>query len=188
MMRSTHILALLFILCFAGGCSRTADTARTPASLKEHPLVQRALSDEVIDARAADLDGDGVPETVAITCRTRDKGHPLGGEIVVLQPDGASLRVIWRQPRLNPWKLQIADVDGDGQREIVAGVWKKSPMDQVMARRVFVYSWNGARMLPKWLGSRLSRRFDDFVMCDVNGDNWDELIALERTSDSTHRI
>ena len=112
----------------------------------------------------------------------------MGGEIQVLHGNGTKPYVVWRQRKLNPWKLQVADVDGDGESEIVAGVWKKSPKDPVMARRVFVYSWNGERMLPKWLGSRLSRRFEDFVMCDVNDDGWDELVALETAPKGRRRV
>jgi hypothetical protein len=142
----------------------------------------------MIEVRQADLDRDGTVETVAITCRTRKDGHPIGGEIVVLQSSKGSLRPVWRQKRLNPWKLEIGDVDGDRRQEIVAGVWKKSPKDPVMAKRTFVYSWNGKRMLPKWLGSRLSRRFEDFVLADINGDRWDELLALEVAPKGRRRV
>lgn len=144
---------------------------------------QAAPQSSVIDTWRGDLNHDGKPVTVEITCNSRQNGHPLGGEIVVIDKG-----VIWRQPNLNPWKLVTADVDGDGKREIIVGVWKKSPKDQVMAKRVFVYSWNGKRMLPKWLGSKLSRRFDDFTFCDINKDGWDELLALETAPGDKHRV
>jgi catechol 2,3-dioxygenase-like lactoylglutathione lyase family enzyme len=111
-------------------------------------------------------------------------GHHVGGEIVV-QRDG---RDVWRQQRLNPWKLLVADVDGDGKPEILVGVWKKSPHDKVMENRVFVYSWNGVRLLPKWLGSRLARRFDDYALADVDGDGKAKLFALERCDAGRHRV
>ncbi len=55
-MRVTYLVAAVLILGCTGGCSRTADTARAPASPDRHDLVARALSDEVVDAKAADLD------------------------------------------------------------------------------------------------------------------------------------
>jgi hypothetical protein len=127
----------------------------------------------------ADLDRDGVAEYVSITCREVVNGHPMGGDILVSRKIDGRLRVLWRQPRLNPWKLRIGDVDGDGHKEIVVGVYKKSRYDPVFAKRAFVYSWNGHRLLPKWLGSRLSRRFTDFVLCPLDRDSMTELVALE---------
>ena len=150
--------------------------------------VQAAGAGRLTDAFRSDLDRSGAAEWVAITRRTYEKGHPLGGEIIVLQPKNGTLRPVWRQKRLNPWKLDIGDVDGDGKQEIVVGVWKKSPKDPVMAKRPFVYSWNGSRLLLEWLGSRLSRRFDDFALADVDRDGRQELLALERAAKGRHRV
>ncbi len=133
-----------------------------------------------------DLDGDGVSETVTINYSYMQNGHPMGGDVVVRRV--GKQKVFWRQGKLNPWKLQVADVDGDGAKEVVLGVWKKSPKDPVMARRVFIYSWNGHRLLPKWLSSRLSRRFTDFALADVDKDGLAELFALEIMPGGKHRI
>ena len=127
----------------------------------------------------ADLDRDGTSEYVSITCTTIVNGHPLGVEIVVSHKTPRGQKAIWRQPGLNPWKVELADVDGDGRKEVIAGVWKKSRYDPVMAKRVFVYSWNGTRLMPRWLGSRLNRRFTDFVLCPLDKDGKTELIAVE---------
>ena len=143
-----------------------------------------SLHARVIQSVRADLDRDGRMETVAITRTGAVDGHPTGGDTVVMRGE----KVLWRQACLNPWKVTTGDVDGDGKPEIIAGVWKKSPRDPVMAKRTFVYSWNGRRMLPKWLGSRLSRRFDDFVVADINGDRMAELISLELAPEGKRRV
>lgn len=160
-----------------------------PVSALAHD-VSLAIGDgsTVLDARLGDLDSDGSREVTAITCRKWDDGQPVGGEIVVLRQVDGGLKPLWRQPKLNPWKLQLGDVDGDGRPEVIAGVWKKSPRDPVMAKRTFVYYWNGKRLCPLWLGSRLSRRFDDFMVADVDGDNRAEIVALEVAPEGSHRV
>jgi len=165
MRRLTLVLMCAFAVALMHGCARRAEPT-------------------ILDARSADLDGDGRAEVVRVTCARRENGHPMGGDIIVLR-DG---KPVWRQRNLNPWKLRLADVDGDGRDEIVTGVWKKSPKDAVMAKRVFVWTWNGKRMMPKWLGSRLSRRFVDFELKDLNHDAWAELMAREVAPGKPQRI
>ncbi len=84
-----------------------------------------------------------------------------------------------------PWRLWTADVDGDGQREVSVGVYKASPLHPVMAKRPFIYDWDGDHLRPKWLGSRLSRPFSDYVFADLNRDGTDEIIALEMLQDES---
>lgn len=82
-----------------------------------------------------------------------------------------------------PWKVQAADVDGDGDAEVSVGVYKTARFHPVMAKRPFVYAWDGTDLKPKWLGSRLSRPFDDFIFGDLDGNGSDEIIAIERLED-----
>ncbi|MDO8587646.1 MAG: VCBS repeat-containing protein [Armatimonadota bacterium] len=142
-------------------------------------LAPAAVAASCSNYRAFDLDGDGTAEYVSFTYNRVAGGHPMGGDIVVSHKINGRLKPVWRQRGLNPWKIEIGDVDGDGRKEVVAGVWKKSRYDPVFANRPFVYSWNGKRLIPRWLGSRLSRRFTDFVLCQLDRGNKTELIALE---------
>ena len=87
---------------------------------------------------------------------------------------------------LRPWKVRLVDVDGDGGEELVLGVYKRARFDPMMRNRLFVYTWPG--LAPRWLGSRLSLPFDDFVFVDCDQDGKDELIALERAADGRRRL
>jgi hypothetical protein len=79
---------------------------------------------------------------------------------------------------LNPWKVQCADVDGDGGLDISIGAYKTTPFHPVYAKRPFIYDFNGS-LEPKWLGSRLSKPFEDYVFEDIDSDGMDEIISSE---------
>jgi hypothetical protein len=77
----------------------------------------------------------------------------------------------------------VADVDGDGRKEIVVGVFKPTKFIPRPHNCLFIYDWDGRRAAPKWLGSTLSRPFTDFRLADGDGDGRDEVYALETRRD-----
>ncbi|MBV9866949.1 MAG: hypothetical protein JO316_16475 [Abitibacteriaceae bacterium] len=83
----------------------------------------------------------------------------------------------------NPWKLMTADVDGDGKREIILGVYKSTRFIPHPHNCLFVYGWDGKQVYPKWLGSSLGKSFDDFMFANFKGSGMDNLVALETRSD-----
>ncbi len=181
-MRLLCVIAATTCLCLSASAQTDTLADSVAAALSLPPPVSVAAR------YSRDLDGDGTLEILAITSEESVAGHPIGGEIILLKEIDGQLLPVWRRAGLNPWKLEIGDVDGDGPTEFAVGVWKTSPFDPVMAKRIFVYSWDGETVHPKWLGSRLARRFDDFILCDIDLDGWDELIALEIAESENHRV
>lgn len=113
-------------------------------------------------------------------------------ENVVLSEEGSNSLVIWRDgkkiwqgiPRKwNPWKIQVADVDGDGMKEIIIGVYKSTRFFPEPHNCLFVFGWDGEEAFPKWLGSRLSKPFEDFAFAELDGNAGEELVSLEVTQD-----
>lgn len=89
---------------------------------------------------------------------------------------------------LNPWKVALGDVDGNGIDDISIGAYKESPLHPVMAKRPFIYSFVDGEIQPKWRGSRLSRPFIDYNFYDLDRDGIDELISIEILADGRNLI
>lgn len=134
---------------------------------------------KIIDALAARRQRGADSELLIIT---GPEDSPYGScfEILGVSIDGTlQRRAIESMGGMNPWKLQTADVDGDGDQDISITMYKKTKFHPVMANRPFLYFWKEGRIEPLWRGSRLSRPFDDYVFADLNSDGCDELIAAE---------
>lgn len=118
----------------------------------------------------SDLDGDGRAERVRL-----DKESDPSLSV------GHGARVKWRgvPARWQPWKLRIADVDGDGRSEIIVGVYKPTRFFPKPHNCLFIYGWDGERAYPKWLGSSLSKPFVDFAFIERRALGGAELIAIE---------
>lgn len=117
-----------------------------------------------------DLDGDGTMERVALDTSQR---HALG----VYRGHRCVARAVlstWK-----PWRLMLADVEGDGRTEIVVGVHKATRFIRHAHNCLFVYWFDGRTIQPRWLGSALSRPFTDFTFAPpVKSRAW-PLYAIE---------
>lgn len=96
-----------------------------------------------------------------------------------------SLRIIGGgvEPHRKPWRVSWGDVDGDGREEVLVGVVGRARFDPTERKRPFVYTWDGRRLVPKWLGSRLSRPFTDVVLGNADDAGPADLVAVESTRD-----
>lgn len=136
---------------------------------------------EIISCCISDIDGDSNEELLVV----EGDGKAFYGHKLVMLSFGNGLEKLYEREfeELNPWKVQTCDVDGDHRREIALGVYKEAAFHPVMAKRPFIYNWDKGDIVPMWRGSRLSRPFDDYIFFDIDADEKDEIIAIERLSD-----
>lgn len=135
------------------------------------------IQEKVASSCKSDLDKDGIEEELYLTGK---KGSVYGKYLVIRTKDKEIGR--YDLETLKPWKVQVMDVDGDGTKEISIGVYKTAKFHPFMAKRPFIYNWDKDGISPKWLGSRLSRPFDDYIFSDIDEDGMEELISIELLS------
>jgi hypothetical protein len=127
----------------------------------------------------SDLDGDGKTERVVLNAANEKTLSVWRGD-----------KRLWQDvpKKWQPWKLTTADVDGDGKREILLGVYKPTRFFPKPHNCLFVYGWDGKQAFPKWLGSSLARPFTDFTSGNLDDDRADELVSVEVTRDNKRCI
>lgn len=121
-----------------------------------------------------DLDRDGKSETLILNA----KRDPSLGIYQGKRKTWSGIPRGWK-----PWKMTTGDVDGDGKRDIILGVHKKTRFMPFEHNCLFVYGFDGKAATKKWLGSSLSKPFSDFLIANVDNDKEDELISLETRRD-----
>lgn len=92
-------------------------------------------------------------------------------------------KLIWQgvPSKWKPWKAAVADVDGDGNEDLLVGLWMHTRHSPHRIHTIYVYGFNGSEIVPKWRGSRLARDFIDFVVAkDKKGD---KILTLDRLLD-----
>ncbi|WP_313233473.1 hypothetical protein [Tissierella praeacuta] len=134
------------------------------------------IKDKVVDYAIGNINGDNIDYLVVLT---GSRWRKFGKEVIIYSLK--DMKEIYRRnfSEFKPWKIAIGDIDGDGKDEVSVGMYKKSPLHQVMAKRPFIYSFENGRLEPKWRGSRLSKPFTDYDFYDIDGDSIDEIISVE---------
>jgi hypothetical protein len=91
----------------------------------------------------------------------------------------------WTSPIRPIWRLAAGDVDGDGDDELVYGMWssKDHHGEEGRPKSIWVMGWQGRETEPLWRGSSLADPLVDFRVGDVDGDGTDEVFALEETDE-----
>ncbi|WP_051531554.1 hypothetical protein [Clostridiisalibacter paucivorans] len=133
-----------------------------------------------------DIDGDFTDEILLIT----GKEEEIYGQRIKIYTFNDGLMEIYNRDftNFNPWKIQMADIDGDKNIEISIGVYKETKFHPIMDKRPYIYNWKDNILFPKWRGSRLSKPFDDYIFVDINDDGRDELVSIEMLKDGQRVI
>ncbi len=119
-------------------------------------------------------------EPPGVVILTGTDGDPAPAESTVWWLDGVGLaprRVTALEPHWRTWRIGWARCDG--QTRLVAATYKATRFLPFLHRCLFVFEWSAPRATAWWLGSRLSRPYQDATHGDLRADGADRLVSLE---------
>ncbi|MPM51065.1 hypothetical protein SDC9_97811 [bioreactor metagenome] len=151
---------------------------------------------------------DGQKGTVVVPVMRSDLNQDGRDECLQLQAGVASIqdcfgKTLWQSPAV--WQVkeaQITDLNRDGEPEVMLLVWRPFtpwPIDQDdpsggrikdfhnrdnESCHVILIHWARGNYNELWAGSALVRPVSQVHIADVDGDGWQELVALEGYYDS----
>ena len=134
--------------------------------------------------------------------RPRPQHATILDEQTTLVLEGGSLTVVhrgqevWRSdPSWDVRELLVADLNNDDEQEVALVLWKPfrpdppvfydafgfpAPWEEGSLRNhLFVYGWRDGDWLPLWCSSPIADPISDLTLGDVDGDEANELVALE---------
>lgn len=89
---------------------------------------------------------------------------------------------------INPWKIETADIDGCGEKEIIIAVKKTTHFDTQEKNRLFIFNYMDGKLVKKWTGSQIAGNWKDFYVGDLLPIKGNELIFIELTEEDRQRI
>jgi hypothetical protein len=89
---------------------------------------------------------------------------------------------------LKPWKLVLADIDGDDEIEILTGVKKTTIYDKEEKNRLFIFNYKNGKLIKKWTGSDIAGTWEGFIAGELVDTKGEEIIFITKTKDQTEKL
>lgn len=82
--------------------------------------------------------------------------------------------------KLNIYKVDLGRVNDENKFDIAFGVYSIAPWHRTPSKRVFLYKVVDLDLKPKFRCSRLINPMYDFILFDIDGDCFDEVVSIEK--------
>ena len=129
------------------------------------------------------VDDDGKPVTLTLRKRRFQKYY---NEVTLSDDENVKTHVFKDKYTLNIWKWKTGRVNDENNEDVVFGVYNIAPHHRIMTNRVFIYTVKDLELQPKFRASRLTYPISDFTLYDIDGDGYDEVVAIEKYKGDTY--
>lgn len=129
------------------------------------------------------VDDDGKPVTLTLRKRRFQKYY---NEVTLSDGENVNTHVFKDKYTLNIWKWKTGRVNDENNEDIAFGVYNIAPHHRIMTNRVFIYTVKDLELQPKFRASRLTYPISDFTLFDIDGDGYDEVMAIEKYKGDTY--
>lgn len=129
------------------------------------------------------VDDDGKPVTLTLRKRRFQKYY---NEVTLSDDENVKTHVFKDKYTLNIWKWKTGRVNDENNEDIAFGVYNIAPHHRIMTNRVFIYTVKDLELQPKFRASRLTYPISDFTLFDIDGDGYDEVMAIEKYKGDTY--
>jgi hypothetical protein len=169
------IIIVPLLLCISICCSFTKTKQVKEAAWSEFKpvldpgeIILEAVSDHAL--------------TYAITSKAGNRNYGDTLAVFEREEDGNFENIYENDFRkLKPWKIELADIDGDNQTEILTAVRKKTHFDQTEKNRMFIFNYRQGKLTKKWTGSKIAGDWENFAAGDLVSIKGDELTFIRKT-------
>jgi len=126
----------------------------------------------------------------AYTLTNKDGNREYGNFFVVFEKADDEWQRVYENDfkNLMPWKVETADIDGDGIPEILTALRKKTPYDREIKNRMFIFNYEDNKLIRKWTGSQIAGIWRDFYVMDFLSPPGYELLFVEQTYEGKERV
>lgn len=101
--------------------------------------------------------------------------------------EGDSWKLTYSHRPQRIMKAAVADLDLDGEPEIILGLKPEVNPGERAEGGLQVYRWKNRRLFPLWLGNKMNKPFKDFAVARLGRENRLRLITLEQDPQRVHK-